>query len=117
MKKYQRAETISNSIYERFHFKDGDSFVLSDSATDSTYVFTVEGKVQYSPGFTIFMDIDSMRELFEQDDDYFNAVYSDKELDIDSGRLYSVTTKDDIERAAGIFVDRMMGMIVLIISA
>ena len=108
---------ISNSIYERFHFKDGDSFVLSDSATDSTYVFTVEGKVQYSPGFTIFMDIDSMRELFEQDDDYFNAVYSDKELDIDSGRLYSVTTKDDIERAAGIFVDRMMGMIVLIISA
>lgn len=113
--KYKAA--ISNSIDERFHLNNGDTLTLTDSATDSTYVFTVEGKVTYSPGFTIFMDIDSMRELFEKDEDYFNVVYSDKELNIDSGRLYSVTTKSDIERAAGIFVDRMMAMIVMIIGA
>ncbi|MDE6426710.1 MAG: ABC transporter permease [Ruminococcus sp.] len=108
---------INNSIYERYNLKDGETLILKDSTTDTSYVFTVNGRVQYSPGFTIFMDIDSMRELFERDDDYFNTVYSDKELDIDTGRLYSVTTKENIKSAAGVFIDNMMSMIVMMISA
>lgn len=107
---------ISNSIYERYHLHDGDTLTLIDSVKDMNYNFTVEGLVEYSPGFTIFMDIDSMRELFDQSDDYFNVVYSDKDLNIEEGRLYSVLTKADVENAANIYVNLMMGMIVMVIA-
>ncbi|MBR4319126.1 MAG: ABC transporter permease, partial [Oscillospiraceae bacterium] len=106
---------ISNSIYERYHLHDGDTFTLIDNVKDMNYHFTVEGLVEYSPGFTIFMDIDSMRELFNQSDDYFNTVYSDKELDIEEGRLYSILTKKDVENVATIYVNLMMGMIIMVI--
>ncbi len=84
---------INNSLAERYGYKKGDRVIFTDAAADTDYCFTVTGIVQYSPGFTIFMGIDSMRELFGQEDGYFNAVYSDEKLDIDEGRLYSVTTK------------------------
>ena len=60
------------------------------------YAFTIDGIADYSVGLSVFMDIDSMRELFGQDEDYYNMLLSDTELDIDSGRVYSVTTKADI---------------------
>lgn len=108
---------ISNSIYERYRLHDGDSLTLIDNATDFNYVFTVEGIVEYSPGFTIFMNIDSMRELFGQSDDYFNVVYSDTELAIDTGRLYSILKKEDVETASKIFVNLMMSMIIMMLVA
>ena len=54
-----------------------------------------------------------MRELFGADDDYYNVLLSDKALDIDSGRIYAVTTRSDIERSTGIFTELMMPMIVM----
>ena len=35
--------------------------------------FVVKGIVPYSVGLSAFMDIDSMRELFDEDDDYYTA--------------------------------------------
>ena len=63
------------------------------------------------------MDIDTMRDMFGMPDDYFNAVFSDSDLGIDPGRLYSVTTKKDIEDAAFIFVELMKGMVVTMVIA
>lgn len=108
---------INSSLVERYGYKVGDRVVFSDSAADADYSFTVTDISDYSVGFTIFMDIGSMRELFGQDEDYFNTVYSDKELDIDEGRLYSVTTKDDIERSASVFVKLMFSLVSTLIAA
>ncbi|MBO7096281.1 MAG: ABC transporter permease, partial [Lachnospiraceae bacterium] len=47
---------------------------------------------------------------------YYNAVMSDRKLDIDEGRLYSVTDKADIEKAAGVFVDLMKPLYTLLIT-
>ena len=58
-----------------------------------------------------------MCELFGKDKDYFNAVYSDKQLDIEQGRLYSVTTKDEIKKSAGVFIDQMTSFIVMLLIA
>ena len=44
------------------------------------------------------------------------CLLSDKKLDIDEGRLYSTTTKSDIERSAAVFTDLMMSMIVMLIA-
>ncbi|MBP3273092.1 MAG: FtsX-like permease family protein [Ruminococcus sp.] len=107
VEKGKNRAVVSNSLNERFGFTEGDRVTFSDKAADTDYSFTVTDVCNYSPGFTIFMDIESMRELFGEDEDYFNAVLSDKELDIDEGRIYSITTKDNIRKTASVFIDQM----------
>ena len=58
-----------------------------------------------------------MRELFGESDDHFNAVYSAEELDIEQGRLYSVTRRSDIKKSAGVFVDQMGSLVYTLITA
>ena len=108
---------INSSLVERFGYQIGDRVTFSDFATDTDYSFTVTGISNYSVGFTIFMDIDSMRELFGQEDDYYNVVYSDKALGIDEGRLYSVTTKEDIARSASVYVKLMFSLVATLTAA
>lgn len=108
---------INNSLVQRYGYKVGDRVTFTDNANDVDYSFTVTDVAEYSPGFTIFMDINSMRELFGEEDDYFNAVYSADELDIDPGRLYSVTSKADIEKSAGVYVDQMGPLMCILIIA
>ena len=108
---------INTSLNERFGYDVGDKITFTEPASDIDYTFTVTGISDYSPGFTIFMNIDSMRELFGQDSDYYNAVYSDKELDIEEGRLYSVTTKDEIKKSAEVFIDQMHSFIAMLLIA
>jgi putative ABC transport system permease protein len=106
---------IASSTAQKYDLKVGDTFILDDISEDRSYVFTVSDIVDYSIGLTAYMDIDEMRELFGEEDDYFNMLVSDKELNIDGGRVYSVTKRADIENAAGIFVDQMMSLIVILI--
>ncbi|MBQ1519101.1 MAG: ABC transporter permease [Ruminococcus sp.] len=108
---------INSSLVERYGYKVGDRVVFNNSAEDADYSFTVTGISEYSVGFAIFMDIDSMRELFGQEDDYYNTVYSDKELDIDNGRLYSVTSKEDVERSASVYVKLMFSLVSILMIA
>ncbi|SDB25627.1 putative ABC transport system permease protein [Ruminococcaceae bacterium FB2012] len=108
---------INDSLAERFGYKEGDKVTFTDPASDIDRTFTVTGIAKYSPGFTIFMDRQSMCELFGRDKDYFNAVYSDKQLDIEQGRLYSVTTKDEIKKSAGVFIDQMSSFIAMLLIA
>ena len=61
------------------------------------------------------MDIDSMRELFGEEEDYYNIILSDEKLDIEEGRLYSVTSKADIDKAAGLFLKLMVPMFSMLI--
>ena len=108
---------INDSLAERFGYKEGDKVTFTDPANDIDHTFTVTGIAKYSTGFTVFMDRESMCELFGKDKDYFNAVYSDKQLDIEQGRLYSVTTKDEIKKSAGVFIDMMTSFITMLLIA
>ena len=103
--------SISSAMAQKYDLSVGDKLILTDEEEEMDYVFTVQEIVQYSPGFYVFMDIDSARELFGQESDYYNVVFSNKELEIDSDRLYAVTSKTDIEKSASIFSDMMMPMI------
>ena len=106
---------IASSTAQKYDLKVGDTFVLDDTSEDRSYAFTVSDIVDYSIGLTAYMDIDEMRELFGEDDDYFNMLVSDKDLELEGGRVFSVTKRADIENAAGIFVDQMMSLIVILI--
>ncbi len=89
------------------------SLELDDISEDRRYAFTVYDIVDYSIGLTAYMDIDEMRELFGEEDDYFNMLVSDKDLKIDSGRVYFVTKRADIENAAGILGGVMLVYLVI----
>ncbi len=56
--------------------------------------------VPYSIGFNIFMDINDMRDVFSRNDDYYNVLLSYDKLDIESGRVYSITSQDDLLKVA-----------------
>ncbi len=105
---------ISSAVANKYNLKTGDVFTLSGDNGDRLYAFRVARIVDYTASLTVFMDIENCRELFGEDDDYFNVVFSDHELDIDNGRLYATVSKKDIEKAAGIYVDMMGPMIVTI---
>ena len=106
----------SDAVTTRYNLDVGDKIILSDTANDMDYAFTIEEIVPYSVGLTVFMDIDSMRELFGEDDDYYNVVMSDHKLDIEEGRLYSTSSKADAERSSHIFVDLMKPLFMMLIS-
>lgn len=116
VKKGKSIVTASLSVAQRYGVAEGDKFILTDEAAGTDYAFTVDSISDYSAGLAVFMDIDSMRELFRQDDDYYNMVLSDKPLDIDEGRIYSVTTKSDIERSSKVFSELMSGMVITLVG-
>ncbi|MBP3754145.1 MAG: ABC transporter permease [Lachnospiraceae bacterium] len=107
---------ISDAVASKYGVSVGDKLVLTDNANDMDYAFTVEDVVPYCSGLTVFMNIDSMRELFGESDDYYNAVMADHKLDIEEGRLYAVTTKADIDKASGVFVELMAPVFTLLIG-
>ena len=102
---------ISSAMAQKFNLNKGDVFTVYDEEEKIHYAFTVRDIAEYSTSLYIFMDINRMREMFGENEDYYNMVFSDKELDIASGRIYGITTKTDIEKAADIFIDQMRGMI------
>lgn len=107
---------ISSAMAEKYGIKSGEVVVLNDEEEEMNYAFTVKEIAPYSTSFYVFMDINCMRELFGESDTYYNQVFADKELDIDPGRLYGVTTKKDIEKAADVFIEQMTPMITMMIS-
>ena len=102
---------ISSAMAQKYGLSAGDQLTLSDEQGDRCYAFTVDGVVEYAPAFFVFMRIESMRELFGMPDQYYNAVFSDHDLGIDPGRLYSVSSKADIVKAADVFVNLMFSMV------
>lgn len=104
---------IGKSIAEKYGLRKGGKLILTDSANEPDYAFTIEDICDYSNGLTAFMDIVGMRELFGQENDYYNMLLSDKALDIDEGRLYSVTTRADVERSSAVFTELMSPMVIM----
>ena len=102
---------VSSSVAIKFGLSRGDSFLLYDETADKTYEFTVSDVVQYSAGLYVFMDIDTMRDMLDQEGDYYNVIFSDKALDIDSGDLYSSISKEDFLSYCDVYVTNMSPMI------
>lgn len=108
--------SISDSVAEKYGLSVGDDLVLNNRLDEMSYGFEVKEVVPYSAGLCVFMDIDSMRELWGQKEDYYNVVYADHELDVDREQLYSVSMREDAVTGAGVFMDVMREMMFTLIS-
>lgn len=105
---------ISTSAQIKFNWDIGDIIVLESKVDNLNYAFRVKGVVQYSNGLYVFMDIDAMRELFNQKDIFYNTLFSKEELSIENGRIYNVITYEDIKEVSAIFMNLMRDMIIMI---
>lgn len=102
---------ISSAMAQKFGLEKGDVFTVYDEEEKIYYAFTVRDVTEYSASLYIFMDIDMMRDMFGESGDYYNMVFASEKLDIEPGRIYGVTAKADIEKAADVFIAQMQGMI------
>ena len=116
LRKNREDVMISSAMAQKFGFTVGEEIVLEDREKDQLYAFRVSGITQYSPGFFVFMDLETMRDMFGFDEDYYNVVFADKALDIPSGRLYATLDKEKVIAAAGVFVELMYSMIYIMIG-
>lgn len=107
---------ISSAVATKFDVGVGEKLVLSDEINEKDYAFTVAEIVPYDSALYTFMDIDVMRELFDQEDDYYNTVFADEELDIENGRLYATTSKENVRKASEVFVNSMWPMVIMLCS-
>lgn len=108
---------VSSAMAQKYHLDAGDDLVLRDEENDRNYAFTIEAVVPYSTSFFAFMEIDSMRELMGEDGDYYNILFADHALAIEGGRLYSTTSKEEIEKSSSVFVGHMMPLVVTLAAA
>lgn len=108
---------LGTSAAKKFGVKAGDKITLRDKVNDKDYTFTIDKVVQYSIGLYAFMDIDEMRSLFGEDEDYYNILISDNKLDIDTDAIYSVTTDKDVLKFATTFQNNMNSMIYMMLFA
>lgn len=106
---------LSSSAAQKFGVGKGDVLVLKDEVNDVNYAFTVADIVHYSSALYAFMDRDAMQELFGQSEDYYNVLFADHALDIDTGRLYSTISRENVAQASEIF-SQLMGPMVLLVG-
>ena len=102
---------ITSSFAEKFGLKKGEEFVVTDEEKELKYAFSVKDITEYSTSFYIFMDIDVMRDMMGEADDYYNVLFTKKKLDIDPGRVYATTSRDDVVNGASVFSSLMMPMV------
>jgi len=112
----QNEIVISSAVATKFGVAVGEKLVLTDDVNDRDYAFTIVDVYPHNSSLYAFMDIEAMRELFEQEDDYYNVVFADEALDIESGRLYATTSREKVAEASEIFVEMMWPMIIMMSS-
>jgi ABC-type transport system, involved in lipoprotein release, permease component len=116
VKKGKNKIIISSAMAQKYQLSIGDKVILTDDEEGMDYAFTVEDIIQYATGLYAFMDIDSMRGLFGEKEDFYNVVFADQKLNIDSGRLYATTTKEDIGKSSDVFIAKMMPLIYMLLA-
>ena len=108
---------VSTSVANKFDIKVGDDFDLTDKINNIIYTFKVKEIVDYAPGLFVFMELPEMRELFGENDEYYNVLFSQVPLSIDAGRIHSITTRQVILNASEIFMSLMENLINVLVIA
>lgn len=107
---------IGDSLATKYGLGMGDTLILRDKTGTREHEFLIEGVCGYSVGLAAFMDIGSMRELFGKAENAYNVLLSDKALEIDENKIYSITTRSGIERSTAVFMEMMVPLITMMLS-
>lgn len=102
---------VSDSAVVKFGYEIGDKVIFTDEINNKDYTFTVAGTVSYKNGIYFFMNSDAMQSYFSVDEDYYNTLLTNEELDIDNNMVISNITKSSILETAESWVTDTIGTI------
>lgn len=102
---------ISSAYAEKFDIKTGDEIELKEPYGTKKYHFQVKGTYDYPAGIAVFMSKELFQETYDYEDDYFNAYFSEREIeDIDEMQIATKITKDDLTKTSRQLEHSMGGM-------
>ena len=104
---------VSDSLAKKLGVSVGEDFEVSDTATGKKYSFKIKDIYNYSQGMAIFMNNVQLNNILHKDKDYFNAYFSDKELNIDDTHISSLITKDTLKSGGELMKNAMKSMITM----
>lgn len=90
---------VSAAYADKYQLSVGEEITLKEPYGDEQYTFQVAGIYDYMGGLDIFMDQDSMNDVFDLGDGYFSGYLSDTEItDIDEQYISSVIDLDALSK-------------------
>ena len=72
---------ISTAFHKKYRLDIGDTLELKDKYSDKKYSFEIGGYYDYPAIIAVFMDKDMLGETLDYDEGYFNAYFSNDEID------------------------------------
>lgn len=114
--KGQNKVIISSAVARKFGLAAGDVLVLNDEEDEKLAAFTVDGVTAYASGLFVFMNLADMRDYFGETDTYYNIVFSDQPLNLETERLNNVTTREDSVKSADVFISQMTSLIITMVA-
>ncbi|AWW26963.1 FtsX-like permease family protein [Acetobacterium sp. KB-1] len=114
--KGQNKVIISSAVARKFGLAAGDVLVLNDEEDEKLAAFTVDGVTAYASGLFVFMNLADMRDYFGETDTYYNIVFSDQPLNLETERLNNVTTREDSVKSANVFISQMTSLIITMVA-
>ena len=109
---------ISSAVSNKLNKNTGDKLILLDTVEDKEFEMEISGIHDYNNGLYVFMDLDMMRNYFDEENDYYNVLFSDSEMEIeDNSAIISTTTYDYLIEAANSMRDNMILMVYTLIIA
>lgn len=102
---------VSASMKDKFGWDKGDTVTLRDTLDGSIHNYKVIDVMDLQYGMYVFTDINSLRNAYSLQNDYWNLVYSNEKLDIDENYLAETLTKAESIKGASARIDSLMGVI------
>lgn len=94
-----RGVLISSGYSEKYLLEEGDTFLMKEPYENRLYEFTVAGIFNAPTTISVYMSHSSFCDTFEEDDDFYNACFSDEILDdVSDEDIYSCITEADMTK-------------------
>lgn len=98
---------VSGGFLNKHGLKIGDRFAFAKPYSDKLYVSTVSGQIPEVKSIVVFMPIEELNRAFEIDggfggefeDGFFNAYFSDKQIDFDDGILLTTINRETVGKS------------------
>lgn len=108
---------ISDSVASKLSLDEGDTMTVYSEKLKKDVEFKVTRVIHDPVGLSAYMDRTALNEILEYDDanEYYNAILSDKELELPEGSVAETITHENQEKAAKEMNSMMQPMIIMLI--
>ena len=104
---------VSDVVSNKFGVEKGDELSLRNAVNGLSYKFEVKDICKYDIGMTIFMDKLQLNNLLGKYKDYYNCIFTDKDLELSEDVLSATITSESISKSGEVLKNSMQGMMTM----